>query len=260
MSKSQEYWSKRLENDAQRAYEDKEKVAKELETVYKRALLQLEADLDSLYFRMLGEGEISPLAIYKYQRNKSLQKQIELVLHQLGVEEEDLIKATLIDSYIEVAVKTNATLGATLDPILMQRMAAKAVEVAWLDGNYSTRLWKNKSKLREKLNKMVIDSLALGKSKDIAVKDLQQCFGVAFSDADRLVRTELMYVINQSQKEMYMEAGYNKYRILAHVDKRTSEICKNENGKEYYFSQIEVGVNYPPFHPRCRTTVVPVLN
>ena len=255
------YWDKRLEEIAQRVADEQEEILKDIEKLYKQALAQIEADLDSLYFKMLAEGQITPLAIYKYNnRNKSLQQQIEKALYDIGVEEQDLIRATLIDSYIKVATKTNEVIGHTLDPILLDRMAKKAVETPWLDSNFSARLWKNKSKLRERLNRMAIDSLALGKSKDKAVEDLVKTFKIGFNDADRLVRTEIMNIINQAQKEMYMESGYIKYRILAHLDSRTSDKCKNENGKEYYFAEAQTGVNYPPFHPNCRTTVVPILN
>lgn len=251
---------KRLEEIAQSVADEQEEILKDIEKLYKRALAQIEADLDSLYFKMLAEGQITPLAIYKYNRNESLQKQIEKALYNIGVEEQELIKMILIDSYIKVATKTNEVIGHTLDPILLDRMAKKAVETPWLDSNFSARLWKNKSKLRERLNKMAIDSLALGKSKDKAVEDLVKTFKIGFNDADRLVRTEIMNIINQAQKEMYMESGYIKYRILAHLDSRTSEKCRNENRKEYYFTEAQTGVNYPPFHPNCRTTVVPVLN
>lgn len=255
------YWDKRLEEIAQSVADEQEEILKDIEKLYKQALAQIEADLDSLYFKMLAEGQITPLAIYKYNnRNKSLQQQIEKALYDIGVKEQDLIRATLIDSYIKVATKTNEVIGHTLDPILLDRMAKKAVETPWLDSNFSARLWKNKSKLRERLNRMAIDSLALGKSKDKAVEDLVKTFKIGFNDADRLVRTEIMNIINQAQKEMYMESGYIKYRILAHLDSRTSDKCRNENRKEYYFAEAQTGVNYPPFHPNCRTTVVPILN
>ena len=261
MMEKKNYWDKRLEEIAQQVADEQEKVLKDIEKLYKSALAQIEADLDSLYFKMLAEGQITPLAIYTYNnRNKSLQQQIEKALYDIGVKEQELIRTTLIDSYFEVATKTNEVIGISFDSALLERMAKKAVETPWLGSNFSARLWKNKSKLRERLNKMAIDSLALGKSKDKAVEDLVKTFKIGFNDADRLVRTEIMNIINQAQKEMYMESGYIKYRILAHLDSRTSDKCRNENGKEYYFAEAQTGVNYPPFHPNCRTTVVPILN
>lgn len=260
MEKKKNSLDKQLEEIAQSVADEQEEILKDIEKLYKQALTRIESNLDSLYYRMLGEGQITPLAIYKHNRNESLQQQIEKALYDIGVKEQDLIKMILIDSYIKVATKTNEVIGHTLDPILLDRMAKKAVETPWLDSNFSARLWKNKSKLRERLNKMAIDSLALGKSKDKAVEDLVKTFKIGFNDADRLVRTEIMNIINQAQKEMYMESGYIKYRILAHLDSRTSDKCRNENRKEYYFAEAQTGVNYPPFHPNCRTTVVPILN
>jgi SPP1 gp7 family putative phage head morphogenesis protein len=50
-----------------------------------------------------------------------------------------------------------------------------------------------------------------------------------------------------------------QYQILAAVDCRTSDICEEMNGKVFDFGTEQVGVNYPPFHPNCRTTIIPVL-
>ena len=63
------YWDKRLEEIAQRVADEQEEILKDIEKLYKQALAQIEADLDSLYFKMLAEGQITPLAIYKYNRN-----------------------------------------------------------------------------------------------------------------------------------------------------------------------------------------------
>jgi SPP1 gp7 family putative phage head morphogenesis protein len=56
-----------------------------------------------------------------------------------------------------------------------------------------------------------------------------------------------------------MAAGVKEYEILAVQDRRTSKVCKEQDGKIYKFNKMEVGVNYPPFHPNCRTTIIPVL-
>jgi uncharacterized protein with gpF-like domain len=44
------------------------------------------------------------------------------------------------------------------------------------------------------------------------------------------------------------------------LDSRTSEICRELNGKRFKLSEAEVGVNYPPMHPNCRSTTQLVLD
>ena len=43
-------------------------------------------------------------------------------------------------------------------------------------------------------------------------------FGVSFSNAQRLVRTELAHVQNESTQDLYKSEGVTKYRILAESD------------------------------------------
>lgn len=47
-----------------------------------------------------------------------------------------------------------------------------------------------------------------------------------------------------------------EYEILATLDSRTSVICQEKDGKHYPVDDIQVGINYPPFHPNCRTTTI----
>lgn len=55
---------------------------------------------------------------------------------------------------------------------------------------------------------------------------------------------------------MYKTLEVEEYEILATLDKRTSAICQEKDGLHYKVDEIAVGVNYPPFHPNCRTTTI----
>lgn len=47
------------------------------------------------------------------------------------------------------------------------------------------------------------------------------------------------------------------YQIECALDKRTCEICGSMDQKVFKYSEIVVGVNYPPFHDGCRCCAVP---
>ena len=51
--------------------------------------------------------------------------------------------------------------------------------------------------------------------------------------------------------------GIERYQILATLDNRTSDICQEMDGQIFSLSEKEEGINYPPFHPNCRTTTIP---
>ncbi|SFE96380.1 phage putative head morphogenesis protein, SPP1 gp7 family [Peptostreptococcus sp. D1] len=57
---------------------------------------------------------------------------------------------------------------------------------------------------------------------------------------------------------MYEVFDVKDYEYLATLDIKTSEICRNLDGKKFSLSEAVPGVNYPPMHPHCRSTTVPV--
>ena len=80
--------------------------------------------------------------------------------------------------------------------------------------------------------------------------------GVAYSAAKRLVRTETAYIYEQATKDAYEECGVEWYEFLATLDGRTSEACRELDGKHFKVKDAMPGKNYPPMHPNCRSTTV----
>lgn len=54
--------------------------------------------------------------------------------------------------------------------------------------------------------------------------------------------------------------GVKKYEIAAALDSRTSEICRELDGKRFPVSEYKAGVTAPPFHVFCRSAVRPCLD
>lgn len=114
-------------------------------------------------------------------------------------------------------------------------------------------------KLQTTLERGLIDSAIRGVSKDELVKALQKRFDVSFSEADRLVRTEMTYIQNQATLDAYKQAGIEEYQYLATNDDRVSEICEDQDGEIYAVNAAIVGVNFPPMHANCRCTIIPIV-
>ena len=75
-----------------------------------------------------------------------------------------------------------------------------------------------------------------------------------------LVRTEMNNVANQGTLKAYEDQGITEYRFHATLDNRTSEICSSLDKKIFKVKDAKRGVNYPPMHPRCRSTTIPKLS
>nr|DAK63869.1 MAG TPA: minor capsid protein [Caudoviricetes sp.] len=133
----------------------------------------------------------------------------------------------------------------------------RELKIPWSGANYSTNLWNNADYIAGKCQKLVAQNIIAGTSIDKLTKEITKTFGNNYkAAARRLLLTESAYVKGQADKLTYEKLGIKEYEVLATLDSRTSEICQSKDGKHYPIDDAKVGVNYPPFHPHCRTTTV----
>ena len=274
MSKSN-YWERRIQQQTDLLFDktllDTEK---ELKKKYKQALEDTLADIKDLWAKLQKEsadGVIKPNDLYRYNRYFQVKNNLNERLKRLGLSEDKIYRRKFMNTYFDtqdmlseyVAYLTKQPQMKSTNSFTMeqQNAAEKVLESIWCsDGkHWSDRIWSNKNKLQDRIEKGLMDCISRGVSKDELVKTLMDDFGKGFSDADRIARTELTYVQNQAAKDRYEAAGIKKYQYLAEIDSRTSNICKELNGKEFNFTVSSVGVNMPPMHTNCRSTIIPVV-
>ena len=125
--------------------------------------------------------------------------------------------------------------------------------------NYSQQLWGNTDNLVKDLKKVLKTGFVRGEHPRTMARDLAQKYKVANSRAETLVRTDGTMIVNRSAIQRYKDAGLKYYRILVHLDNRTTEICKriHAEDKRYLIDEMQAGVNAPPFHFNCRSGVIP---
>ncbi|WP_069999439.1 minor capsid protein [Cellulosilyticum sp. I15G10I2] len=253
------YWQERLLDDIYN--KNTKALEKKVISIYKQANKSINNEITKLWLSMLEDGEISASTLYKMNRFRALQDTIQRELYKLGTIEQEYIQSTLLDSYKQSYIGTNDgyNLNTSLT-IFNDNIAKNIVNANFKGAVYSDRIWLNKDKLREQIEKSIINTAITGQDVRKASRAVRDRFGVAYSDAERLIRTENMRVLNSGQMKSYIDNGYEKYRILASLDSRTSDICKEQNGNIYNFSEAIQGVNYPPFHVNCRSIAVPVIN
>lgn len=124
--------------------------------------------------------------------------------------------------------------------------------------NFSKTLYKHQKNLTREIRDCLSVGMIRGESVDKLAKRVQQRIDVSYSNAKRLVRTETGYAFEQATLDSYAECGIEKYRFMATLDNKTSSICRELDGKEFYVKDAVPGVNYPPMHPNCRSTTVAV--
>lgn len=125
--------------------------------------------------------------------------------------------------------------------------------------NYSQQVWGNIDHLGEHVRETFKKGFIRGSSVQEMALDLRKQYQVAQYRAETLVRTDGTMIINNATAERYKNAGLRYYRIHVHLDSRTTEICKtiSRQDQRYPLSELQTGLNAPPFHYNCRSTIVP---
>jgi head morphogeneis protein, SPP1 gp7 family len=136
------------------------------------------------------------------------------------------------------------------------------MELPWKidDNSISDRIWKDKNKMMREIEREIAIDINTGRSPQISVENISQKLGVAKSNAKRLILTEEARFGSIAQMQSYKEMGIERYEILATLDLRTSKICQDMDGMIFFVKDYDVGVNAPPFHPRCRTVTIPYFD
>jgi SPP1 gp7 family putative phage head morphogenesis protein len=258
MSKSSEYWGNRLNEVAQRRFDLTQiELERKLKKLYKGASKRVQLKVEELYYKLLEEGKISTTDLYSYKRYIDLQEELNKELADLGMQEVQLMNPSLTQAFEEVFEQTIKAMGSkavsftTVNPMMVQQL----VNANWSGEHFSNRIWTNKDKLVRLLKGGIEDSIINGTSKDKLVEQIQVTFGKGFADADRIVRSELMHIINEGQRQSYKENGYAQLEILVTLDERTCKTCGPKDGKKIPIDSNEI----PPIHARCRCTAIPVI-
>lgn len=132
----------------------------------------------------------------------------------------------------------------------------KLLKSNWSGANYSKRIWKNTDRLAESLKEELITSMLTGRSDSRTAQAIQEHMHVGAYEARRLVRTESCYISKEMEMASYDECGIDTYMYLATLDMRTSKVCRELDHKQFKVSEQQTGVNAPPMHPFCRSTII----
>lgn len=195
----------------------------------------------------------------KITRLQALQDAINVELTKVTHEYQMTLEDTLIGLFTERYKEVSELLG-IMAPVINREAIKTIIEYPYAGKMFSDRIWDNKDALVKHIKQNLTAGIIRGDSIQKMSRQLKKDLNVLYYQAERLVRTETNYAMNQGHLKGYEDSGVvEKYEFLAAIDSRTSKLCKNQNGKVYKLSDATVGVNYPPLHPHCRSTVIPVL-
>ena len=189
----------------------------------------------------------------------SLRAQIDMELMKVSSDINETAKNTLTSIYRDTYTEVTKDLGVNV--IVSPEKIKTVLDKPWSGSNFSQRLWSNTDKLAQTVKQEIVNGMIQGINLKTMTKRVSERFETAKkNDVERLLRTEVNYTLNQATLDGYKEAGVEKYEFSATLDSRTSQICSELHGEVFEIKKIAVGLNYPPMHPRCRSTTIPIID
>ena len=192
----------------------------------------------------------------RISRLDSLKAGVDYELIQAG----EKIKGKVTDTLTDVYENTYTSFVEDLNfkkGVISSSTIKMALEQEWSGANYSSRIWSNIDNLAKAIKNEVIVGLNKGINYRTMSQNIDKKFDTSYKNAERLVRTETAHIQNQATLMGYRDSGVVKYEFLAVLDSRTSHTCASLNGEVFKTENAMEGENYPPMHPRCRSTTVP---
>lgn len=212
------------------------------------------------------------------KEGKALKKELDILAGRTRVSRKEELIATLNAELSKTSMKVSKTIGehlkdvasfgykdsflimsntlAKLDTKLLERIVAQK----WSGKNYSDRIWKNKNNLVKRLVKNITVGLAQGFEFKKMSSRLARDLDIGFYEARRIIETETTGALENAKAQAFKDMGISKYKFVATLDDRTSEICRSLNGQVFEMKDRQVGINCPFCHPFCRSITIPVVD
>ena len=210
--------------------------------------------------RLLADLD-SPAYAYRIKRlerlNDDLDRMRESIYHSEKSGSDAFYSDLMKDSYYKATFDLQQQTGLAYSFSDLPETEIKRLRgLKWTGEAYSDRIWDNTGALASSVKDELLVSLMTGRSVRDTSQAIAERFEVGQNKARRLVRTESAFFHNQMELLSYEDAEITKYKFVAVLDRRTSEICQEHDNKVYDTDKAVPGVNYPPLHPWCRSTTI----
>lgn len=210
--------------------------------------------------RLLADLD-SPAYAYRMKRlerlNDDLDRMRESIYHSEKKGSDAFYSDLMKDSYYKATFDLQQQTGLAYSFSNLPETEIKHLKaLKWTGEGYSDRIWENTGALASSVKDELLVSLMTGRSVRDTSQAIAERFEVGQNKARRLIRTESAFFHNQMELLSYEDAEITKYKFVAVLDRRTSEICQEHDNKVYDTDKAVPGVNYPPLHPWCRSTTI----
>ncbi|MEN2467953.1 minor capsid protein [Ornithinibacillus sp. JPR2-1] len=281
------YWRDRELKHIQKSIKNDQMVIAQINEKYQDAIDLIEEQIEAFYSRYSGkEGismeearkRVSELDIKRYERKAKryvrernftsraneemriynltmqinrlelLKQNIRLELIALSSDEQRIFYENLTRIAREEYQRQSGILGKTLSSPAENVEAI--VNTSFHNATWSDRIWSNQDVLRSELDKLLSRGIIQGLNPRQLARELRKVVGSSIYESERLLITESARVQADVFKDSMEQADFHAYEYIA--EPTACPICSALDGEIFKLSEMEIGKNMYPMHPRCR--------
>lgn len=207
-------------------------------------------------------------AKFHISRLNALKIQVLSISNEMFADVNKVVKESMKkvynDTYYKTAFNIQDAVGiysdfTKIDDNLLEKILFKP----WAEdgSNFSERIWgKYRPKLVNRLHKDLTDCVSRGRNPNEYTQAIAKDFDVGLKQAGDLMLSEYNYFNEKATQDCMDELDVEEYEVLDTLDGVTCSSCAGMGGKHYPLKDAVIGINSPPFHPRCRCTTIPYFN
>lgn len=133
----------------------------------------------------------------------------------------------------------------------------------WSGRHYSKRIWDNSvvngGRIEDTVKQLLLRGTLTGMNSRRMAAELNKVTNAGKYACERLIRTETTYFVAMADLEAAKRRGTKQVQFVATLDNRTSERCREHDGKIIDIGKAVPGKTVPPLHPFCRSVIIDVI-
>ena len=295
-TKNQKYWREREEREAvsRAKYADgtHRRARRKYKKLYEQAYKDAKAIFEDFFNRLelydltlqnpdpnipnSGRQNMAISELYRYNRYYEMMEELRQLANKLGANLLDTLDPEMKDLYLWTSKQISKDIGIStkqadeIAKTLYTTTGQNWQDSVWVGNQNATErvgnsMWRLQSRIEQGLMDVVVTGASRRKFNDM----LHNSFGVSYSEADRLARTEISHIQNEASFNTYRRCGVEEYEYLCiselNGDKNKSrenvcDECAKLHKRKFRLDEKMTGVNAPPMHPHCRCNTRAVLN
>lgn len=257
---NREYWINRLTSEQNSIYEEAvEDILNAISEMYLEVQEEIMRELAAL--RTLNRASNNTAISRELLLEETLDR-VEKQIEVLADNTDTLLTENLVDTYTQTYSTVNDSLreaGVRTSDIIPANIE-DVIKANWSGVTFSARIWHNRDVLVFRAKETISKGLIRGESYHSMASELSRTMGSSYSNARRLIETEIQVAQIKANIDNYSNNDIEKVEISAILDSRVCGHCNEHDGSIVSVEDGVIGGDLPPFHPMCRCTTIPVID